>query len=113
MIIDGKGGKGTPKMPEKPNVDVSNLPDIRCENPECGNVTFQEVVLLKRVPAFMTDNGKEGIVPIPAFACNACGFVNDMFIPAFMKTGAKKPEGPENRKIVEGEQPKPKIEIVQ
>lgn len=109
MIIDGSG-KGTPKLPAKPNVDVTALQDIRCENPACGNVTFQEVLLLKRVPAFMTDNGKDGIVPIPVFACNACGFVNNMFIPAFMRGGADDTK-PANPNAVSGA-PKSNIEIV-
>ena len=107
MIIGGN------KPPERPNaqVDVTKLPDIRCENPSCGNVTFEEVVLLKRVPAFMTDNNKDGVVPIPVFACNACGFVNEMFLPPFMRKSAPV----ETRSTVTeapAEQSKPTIEIV-
>jgi len=29
----------------------------------------------------VSPNGKEGIVPIPTFACVACGWVNKMFRP--------------------------------
>ena len=59
--------------------DLTNAQDIVCEN--CGNLTFEEVLLMKKVSALMSPNGKEGIVPIPTFACVACGFVNEMFRP--------------------------------
>ena len=65
------------QMPRK--ADLSLAQDIICEN--CGNLTFQEVVLLKKISALVSPNGKEGIVPIPTFACVACGFVNEMFRP--------------------------------
>lgn len=61
------------------NIDLTNAQDITCEN--CGNYTFQEVVLMKKISALVSPNGKEGIVPIPTFACNACGFINKQFLP--------------------------------
>lgn len=67
-------------MNQKPiNIDLTNAQDITCEN--CGNYTFQEVVLMKKISALLSPNGKEGIVPIPTFACNACGFINKQFLP--------------------------------
>ena len=61
------------------NLDLSNATDVVCES--CGNYTFQEVVLMKRVSALVSPTGKEAIVPIPTFACNACGFINKQFLP--------------------------------
>ena len=61
------------------NIDLSNAQDVTCES--CGNYTFQEVVLMKRVSALVSPTGKEAIVPIPTFACNACGFINKQFLP--------------------------------
>jgi uncharacterized Zn finger protein len=61
------------------NIDLSNAQDIVCEN--CGNYTFQEVTLMKRISPLVSPTGKEAIVPIPTFACNACGFINKQFIP--------------------------------
>ena len=61
------------------NLDLSNAQDVTCEN--CGNYTFQEIVLMKRVSALVSPTGKEAIVPIPTFACNACGFINKQFLP--------------------------------
>jgi len=56
--------------------------DVTCEN--CGNYTFQQVALLKRISAIVSPNGKELLVPNPVFACNACGFVNKQFVPPTM-----------------------------
>lgn len=64
---------------QRVNIDLSNAQDITCEN--CGNYTFQEVTLMKRISALISPTGKEAIVPIPTFACNACGFINKQFLP--------------------------------
>lgn len=75
------------QMPAQAQPDLSLAEDIKCE--ECGNLTFQEVLLMKKVSALLSPNGKEGIVPIPTFSCVACGYVNELFRPAYMKkTGA-------------------------
>lgn len=65
------------------NVDLSQAQDITCDN--CGNYTFQEVALMKRLSALVSPTGKEAIVPIPTFACNACGFINKQFLPVRMR----------------------------
>jgi len=70
--------RGQQQMP-----DLSLAQDITCEN--CGNLTFEEVMMMKKVSALVSPNGKEGIVPIPTFSCVACGYVNKMFRP---RTGA-------------------------
>ena len=61
------------------NLDLSNAQDVVCDN--CGNYTFTEVVLMKRISALVSPTGKEAIVPIPTFSCNACGFINKQFLP--------------------------------
>ena len=72
--------------------DLSLAQDILCEN--CGNLTFEEVLLMKKVSALMSPNGKEGIVPIPTFACVACGYVNEMFRPLKKVAPATSDEAP-------------------
>ena len=67
----------------KLNVDLSKAQDVVCDN--CGNYTFQEVVLMKKVSALISPTGKEGIIPIPVFACNACGYINKQFLPFRME----------------------------
>jgi hypothetical protein len=66
------------------NVDLSQADDIVCEN--CGNYTFNEVALMKRLSPLVSPTGKEAIVPIPTFACNACGFINQRFLPVAMRS---------------------------
>lgn len=70
--------EGMPQL----NVDISQAEDITCEN--CGNYTFNEVMLMKRLSALLSPTGKEAIIPIPTFACNACGFINRRFLPVQM-----------------------------
>jgi uncharacterized Zn finger protein len=68
------------------NVDLSKAEDITCEN--CGNYTFQEVALMKRLSPLVSPTGKEAIVPIPTFACIACGHINQRFLPTQMRGDA-------------------------
>jgi len=64
-----------------PNIDLSQATDIICDN--CGNYTFTNVFVMKKISALQIGNptGKEGVVPVPTFACNACGFINQQFLP--------------------------------
>lgn len=66
-------------MNQKMNFDLSQAQDVVCAS--CGNYTFEEVVLMKRLSAIVSPTGKEAVVPIPTFACNACGFINKEFLP--------------------------------
>ena len=70
--------------PQQVNVDLSQAQDIVCD--QCGNYTFNEVLLMKSLSALVSPTGKDAVVPIPTFACNACGFINDRFLPNSMKT---------------------------
>lgn len=56
------------------NLNPSDLDDIKCE---CGNYTFIQVVLLKRVSALLTPNGQEALTGHQVFACYACGKIPD------------------------------------
>jgi len=69
------------------NVDLSQAQDIVCKS--CGNYTFQNVFIMKKVSALLSPTGKEGVVPIPTFACNACGFINEEFLPVLPKQNSK------------------------
>lgn len=71
-----------PNMPT-PNFDISLAADIVCER--CGNYTFQEALLMKKVSALVSPTGKEGVVPIPTFICATCGHINYDFLPPYLK----------------------------
>jgi hypothetical protein len=92
------------EMPRQNMPDLSLAEDIICEN--CQNLTFEEVLLMKKVSALVSPNGKEGIVPIPTFACVACGWVNEMFRPL-----KKVQPATEDQMPTEPETTKPKLVI--
>jgi uncharacterized Zn finger protein len=79
----------TPKQPQIPPADMERIlrdaPSIVCQADGCGNATFHEVILFKHLSEIVSPEGKAGAVPIPTFACNACGNVNDFFLPAFLR----------------------------
>ena len=65
-----------------PSISASHLAQaesVTCES--CGNHTFVGVMMMKRISPIISPTGKEAIVPIQTFACNACGFVNKQFLP--------------------------------
>ena len=59
---------------------LAQAESVSCEH--CANQTFVGVVMLKRISPIISPTGKEAVVPIQTFACNACGFVNKEFLPA-------------------------------
>lgn len=61
------------------NVDIKSLEDVKCDL--CGNKTFKDIVLLKYVSPLLTDHGKPGYIPIPTWACDKCGYINDKLNP--------------------------------
>jgi hypothetical protein len=73
------------RPPQQPqvNIDLSQADDIVCER--CGNYTFEQVALMKKVSALISPSGKEGVMPIPVFACAACGNINKGFLPVLPK----------------------------
>ena len=58
---------------------LSKTTPIKCE--ECGNQTFIEATMLRRVSRLLLGEPKDGILPIPVFTCSKCGHVNKEFLP--------------------------------
>lgn len=83
MSKNNRFGGPPPQQPQM-NVDISKAEDVVCER--CGNYTFAQVTLMKKVSALMSPTGKDAVVPIPTFACNACGHVNKAFLPVLPKS---------------------------
>lgn len=44
---------------------------VICSN--CGNNTFNQVYLMRRVSAVLSPAGIESLLPAPVFECSACG----------------------------------------
>ena len=71
MMIPGKGGQ----MQEQ--IDFSKTTQMTCE--ECGNHTFKQTMLIRKLSALVSPNGQETIIPMAVFACEKCGHVNKEF----------------------------------
>lgn len=67
------------RMPTQPKIDLKQTTPFFCDN--CGHNVFHEAIMFRKVSALLSGTGKEGLAPIPVFACAKCGFTNDMFIP--------------------------------
>ena len=71
MITPGKDGQ----MQEQ--VDISKTSAVNCES--CGNSTFKQTLLLRKLSALVSPSGQETLVPVQVFACEKCGNVNSEF----------------------------------
>lgn len=65
--------------PVKMNISLEDTTEITCD--ECGSATFHEAVVLRSISRFITGTAQDGMMPIPVFACDKCGHVNDRFMP--------------------------------
>ncbi len=61
------------------NINLEDTTEITCD--ECGNNTFHEAVVLRSISRFITGTAQDGMMPIPVFACDKCGNVNERFMP--------------------------------
>lgn len=68
-------GGGTPPTM---NINPTELEDVKCD--KCGNFTFVQVSLMKRLPSVISPTGKETFMPMQVFACAVCNHINETFI---------------------------------
>ena len=55
------------------DIDINSLEDIDCEN--CDSTGFVSIYTLKKIPAIMSPDGQEHILPVfLRFECIDCGF---------------------------------------
>lgn len=66
---------GRPEPPREVRVDMSSTAPVTCD--ECEGDVFAERFLLRRVSPIASPNGRPAVVPVPVFACAACGHVDD------------------------------------
>ena len=71
MITPGQDGR----MQEQ--IDFSKTTQICCE--ACGGSTFKQTLLLRKMSALVSPDGRETIIPMQVFACEKCGHVNKEF----------------------------------
>ena len=61
------------------NIDFSQLESLKCDN--CGSEHFEQVFLLKRVPAVVSPTATPTIAPAQIFRCAECKHVNEELMP--------------------------------
>lgn len=83
------------------SIDFTQTKSLVCK---CGNYTFQETYFLRVLPSLLSPNGKDVVIPLRSFACNACGAVPDQVIPPILRE--------ETLKNTNEQQPKPNLTIV-
>ena len=59
-----------------PSIIISS-PNVVCE---CGNKTFIEAVILKKVSALVTGLATETLYPISVYQCSKCGKIPNEFL---------------------------------
>ena len=67
MIPDGKGQM-------KQTIDFSKTTECKCE--ACGNPTFKQTLLLRKMSALVAPGGQENIIPMQVNSCEKSGQVN-------------------------------------
>lgn len=55
------------------NVDINALQDMGCIH--CGNLEFQSIVRVKKLPATASPNGQAGSVNLNMLKCTECGWL--------------------------------------
>ena len=65
-----------------PQIDITATTEIICE---CGNLTFKEVMYMRKESRLMSGLPEDRLVPIQLVACDKCGELLEAFIPVPLK----------------------------
>ena len=68
------------------NINPADLKTLTCEN--CGHDKFDQVFVIKKVPALLSPTGKEIKLPIPVFECTKCNHVSKEMYPVELEKGS-------------------------
>lgn len=52
------------------NINPADLDNLKC--PHCSNDKFDQVFMVKKIPAVLSPTGKKIMLPIPVFECTKC-----------------------------------------
>jgi hypothetical protein len=71
------------------NIDIDTLSTVLCD---CGNHYFEQVVMLKVIPALYSQTGKQAILTVPCMKCTKCGVSRpqDVILKSVMNGGLVK-----------------------
>ncbi len=66
------------------NVSLDQTLEVLCQ--KCNGKDFVQVLRLRKASGLLIGQDKPSYIPIPVFACNGCGHVNEEFLPKEIKT---------------------------
>ena len=66
-------------QPNQLNISLDQTIPVKCAN--CDGETFTQAFFLRKAPRLLTGSPTDGYLPVPTFACLACGHVNQEFMP--------------------------------
>ena len=70
-------------IPDLNNVDLTHAKTLECE--ECKCKGFKQTMMLKKLSSLVSPTGQEALIPVAAFACEACSHINKEFEEADIK----------------------------
>lgn len=56
---------------------IDSAKNVECE--KCNSPVMTQIYVVKKISGLLMPDGKDTFLPIPAFACQKCGHVNDLF----------------------------------
>lgn len=56
---------------------VENAKNVTCD--KCSSALMKQVFVIKSISGLLMPDGKDTFIPVPLFACAACGHVNELF----------------------------------
>ena len=65
------------------NLSIDQTQPVLCE--KCGGHYFEQALHIRKASGLLTGTGQTTYMPIPVFACKACGHVNTEFLPRELK----------------------------
>ena len=65
------------------NLTLDQTMPVECER--CNHNVFEEGLIMRKASGLLTGTGQTSYMPIPIFACKACGHVNSEFPPKELK----------------------------
>ena len=71
------------QQPPQMSLTMDQTQPVQCE--QCNHTFFQEALHIRKASGLLTGTGQTTYMPIPVFACKACGHVNTEFLPKELK----------------------------
>jgi uncharacterized Zn finger protein len=66
------------------NISLEQTLPVKCDS--CEHLYMKEVVHMRKVSGILTGTGQPSYIPIPLFACDKCGQVNQEFLPGELRS---------------------------